>query len=93
MKKIASLIAVALVAAMPNIAVAQDKAPAVAVQAGKMVYANGQRLGAVYRVKPDGSPQVMVSGKLVTVPVATITVDEDGKVLSTMTKAAIMTQR
>lgn len=92
MKKIASLLAVALVAAMPTVAVAQD-APVAAAQPGKMVYANGQRLGAVYRVKPDGSPQVMVAGKLVTVPVASITVGDDGKVMSTMSKAAIMTQR
>jgi hypothetical protein len=59
------------------------------VEAGKMLYAaGGQRLAVVYKVKADGSPQVILDGKLVTVPVATI-VSDNGKATTTLTKSEL----
>jgi hypothetical protein len=58
----------------------------VAVNAGKMLYAsNGQRIAAIYRVTSDGNPQVILNGKLVTVPASTLS-DVNGKVTTSLTK-------
>ena len=64
-------------------------AAAVSVTAGKMIYgANGQRLAAVYRVTAAGAVQVILDGKLVTVPAASLS-DVNGKVTTTLTKAEL----
>jgi hypothetical protein len=53
---------------------------------GKMLLAsNGARLGAVYRVTSDGSAQLIVDGKMVTVPATTLSV-VDGKLTTSLTK-------
>ena len=48
--------------------------------------ANGARLGAVYRVGPDGAAQIIIDGKLVTVPANTISV-ANGKLVTSLTKS------
>lgn len=57
---------------------------------GKMVYgANGQRLAPVYRVNSDGSVQLIMEGRLVTVP-STVLSDVNGKLTSSETKGDLM---
>jgi ABC-type sugar transport system substrate-binding protein len=57
-----------------------------AVVAGKPIFASdGKRIGVVYKVTGNGSAQVIVNGKLVTIPAATITADE-GKYQTSLTK-------
>jgi hypothetical protein len=58
----------------------------VAVNAGKMLYgSNGQRIAAIYRVNAAGAPQVILDGKLVTVPAGTLS-DVNGKITTSLTK-------
>ena len=69
-------------------AAAQDGA-AVA-EKGKMVVAsNGARLGLVYRVAADGSAQMIIDGKLVTIPAATLS-SVDGKLTTNLTKSEVL---
>ncbi|MFA7602724.1 MAG: hypothetical protein WCY29_06925 [Novosphingobium sp.] len=64
-------------------------AAAVTVNAGKMLYSsNGQRVAAIYRVNSDGNPQVILNGKLVTVPAETLS-DVNGKVTTSLTKSEL----
>ena len=61
-------------------AAAQDAASPAAPTAvkGKMlVAANGARLGSIYRVGPDGSAQLIIDGKMVTVPASTFCTLDD----------------
>ena len=59
------------------------------IAAGKMLLAaNGARLGAVYRVTEDGSAQLIVDGKMVTIPAATLSV-VDGKLTTSLSKSDI----
>ena len=61
-------------------------AAAEGVAAGKTIYLNGgKRLGAIYKTTSNGSAQVILDGKLVTIPADTITV-ENGKVQTSLTK-------
>jgi hypothetical protein len=91
MKK--SLFAVALtlaVVASPVLAADAD-APAapVTLQKGKMLLAaDGARLAAVYRVT-DAGPQIILDGRMVTIPADTIKI-VDGKATTTLTKNAVI---
>jgi hypothetical protein len=65
-------------------AVAQE-----AATEGKMLVAsNGARLGAVYRVTDDGSAQLIVDGKMVTVPASTLSV-VDGTLKTSLSKSEV----
>jgi hypothetical protein len=95
MKKLAILALVA--AAAPVAAFAADDsstvraeaAAPVQVSAGKMLYAsNGYRLAPVYRVNAEGNPQVILDGKLVTIPASTLS-DVNGKVTTSLSKKDI----
>ncbi|MBU6267331.1 MAG: hypothetical protein KGN34_07315 [Sphingomonadales bacterium] len=82
MKKIAALFAPVLLAALPGTALADS-----AWHEGQMVYgANGQRIAPIYRVAADGSVQVIIDGKLATIPASALKVD-GGKVVSAKNKA------
>jgi hypothetical protein len=98
MKKFAALAAIATLAvfATPAAFAAESSqsvraatdavAGTVAVNAGKMLYAsNGQRIAAIYRVTAEGNPQVILNGKLVTVPASTLS-DVNGKVTTSLSK-------
>jgi hypothetical protein len=82
---------------LPAAAQAAPDAPAAAAastapvaEKGKMlIAANGARLGAVYRVGPDGSAQIIIDGKLVTVPANTISI-ADGKLTTSLTKSEVI---
>jgi hypothetical protein len=63
---------------------------AAAAEKGKMlVTSNGGRLGTVYRVGPDGSAQIIIDGKLVSVPASTLS-NVDGKLTTSLSKAEIL---
>jgi len=80
-----SWVALVMVAFVSLPAMAQDGAAA----EGKMLVAsNGARLGAVYRVTGDGSAQLIVDGKMVTVPASTISV-VDGKLTTSLSKGEV----
>lgn len=97
MNKFASLAVLAVLAAAPTVASAEEtsqsvraatdaSAAAVAVTAGKMLYsASGQRVAAIYRVNAEGNPQIILNGKLVTVPASSLT-EVGGKVTTSLSK-------
>jgi len=61
-------------------------AGSVALNAGKMLYtSNGQRVAAIYRVTAEGNPQIILNGKLVTVPASSLS-DVNGKVTTSLSK-------
>ena len=67
-----------------------DAAPASVAEKGKMlVAANGARLGAVYRVGADGSAQVIIDGRMVSVPANTLS-SVDGKLTTSLTKSQVL---
>ncbi|MDE2301319.1 MAG: hypothetical protein KGK11_02050 [Sphingomonadales bacterium] len=85
----AALATLATFALVPVAVHAQDGVPAKAAE-GKMVYgANGQRLAPVYRVNGDGSVQLIMEGRLVTIP-ATVLSDVNGKLTSSENKAELL---
>ena len=72
---------------------AAPAATAAVAEKGKMLNsANGARLGAVYRVGPDGAAQIIIDGKLVTVPANTISV-ANGKLVTSLTKSEVLALR
>jgi nitrous oxidase accessory protein NosD len=80
-----SLIALAMAAFISLSATAQ----AVVAEAGKMLQASdGARIGAIYRVSEDGSAQVIINGKMVTVPASTLSV-VDGKLTTSLSKSEV----
>jgi hypothetical protein len=71
-------------------AAAQGTSSTVVAEKGKMlVAANGARLGNIYRVGPDGSPQLIIDGKLVTVPASTLS-SVDGKLTTSLSKSEVI---
>ncbi len=85
---LALLATVTLFAAAP-VALHAETA-AVAVTAGKTLYGpNGGRIASVYRVSADGRVQIILDGKLVTVPSASIS-QLEGKVTTSLTKAELL---
>lgn len=89
MKKFAYLVAVGAFAVSSIAAQAADTAAA----KGKMLYgAGGSRLGTITRVTQDGSAQIIIDGKLVTVPASSISAVE-GKIATTLTKNEVIATR
>ena len=67
-----------------------DAAPASVAEKGKMlVAANGARLGSVYRVGADGSAQLIIDGRMVSVPANTLS-SVDGKLTTSLTKSQVL---
>ncbi|WP_165189691.1 hypothetical protein [Caulobacter soli] len=59
---------------------------------GKLLYdADGKKLAAIYKLDAKGSPQILLEGKMVTVPLATLKKDDD-KFATSLTKKDLMTQ-
>jgi hypothetical protein len=64
-----------------------------AAEKGKVVVSsNGSRLGSVYKVGPDGSAQIIIDGKLVTIPASTLS-NVDGKLTTSLTKSEVLALR
>jgi hypothetical protein len=79
---------VVLMAALVSIPVmAQEK---VATKGKMLVAADGARIGAVYRVTEDGSAQVIIDGKMVSIPANTLSA-ADGKLTTSLTRQEVMT--
>ena len=56
---------------------------------GKLVVTStGARLGAVHRVTDDGSAQLIIEGKMVTIPASTLSL-ADGKLTTSLSKADV----
>ena len=53
-----------------------------------LVSADGVRLGPVYRVSSDGSAQLIVKGKMATVPVTTLSM-VDGRLTTSLSKTDV----
>jgi hypothetical protein len=71
---------VAEAAPAPLAAPAAPAAAAVSVSEGQtIVAANGTRLGRISRLDDSGSPQLIFQGRLVTVPLATLSAGEGGR--------------
>jgi hypothetical protein len=64
-------------------------APVSAVKGSMLISANGSRLAQVYRVGPDGSAQIIIDGKLVTVPASSLSLS-GGKLTTSLTKAQVL---
>lgn len=64
-----------------------------AITEGKMLYTvDGKRLGAIYRVKEDGAVQIILNGKMVTVPASSISV-ANGKIETNLNKPQLLASR
>lgn len=70
-------------------AVTEEAAAPIDLTAGKMLYTgNGYRLAPIYRVAADGNPQVILNGRLVTVPASSLN-SVDGKLTTSLSKKDI----
>ena len=66
---------------------------AAAFARGKMlVAADGARLAPVYRVAPDGSAQIIIEWKVVTIPASTLSM-AGGRLTTTLTKSEVLSLR
>lgn len=88
---VVSLFAVtALSGAVCSVAVADEAQSSVSPVKGSMlVAANGARLAPVYRVGPDGSAQIILEGKMVTIPAATLSM-ASGRLTTSLTKNEVL---
>jgi len=60
---------------------------------GKMLYSTGgKKLAPVYKLDANSAPQILLEGKLVTVPAATLS-EVDGRVETSLTRKDLMTRR
>jgi hypothetical protein len=55
-----------------------------------LVAADGARLAPIYRLSSDGSPQIILDGKLVTVPAASLSM-AGGRLMTSLTKREVLT--
>jgi hypothetical protein len=89
MKSFVVFVSVIAAATAFSVAHAQSSsvgATAVVASKGKMlVAANGARLGSVYRVAADGSPQIIIDGRMVTIPANTLT-EDNGRLVTSLSK-------
>lgn len=93
---LAALATVVTLAVVPTTVFAETQsvrevteAAPVAFNAGTMLYSSaGYRVAPIYRVSADGNPQVILNGRLVTVPASTLST-VDGKVATSLTKKEI----
>jgi len=63
-----------------------------AAKGNMLVTADGSRLAPVYRLSSDGSPQIILDGKMVTVPAATLSV-ASGRLMTSLTKREVLALR
>jgi len=93
-KKILLFLAMSAGIATPILAQAQT-APAntANVEVGKpLVDVDGKRIGAVYRVGEDGAAQVIIDGKMYSVPAATLSMVDD-KLVTSLKKKEVLAKR
>jgi hypothetical protein len=67
-----------------------DSAAAPVAKKGEMLVAsNGARLGAVYRVGADGGAQIIIDGRMVSVPANTLS-NVNGKLTTSLSKSEVL---
>lgn len=95
--KITLPLSLALAAIAPHAAAADEAvqlssaATSAADFKGKMLYTStGDRLAAVYRVGQDGTAQIILNGKMVNVPAASLAA-ADGKLTTSLSKKDLLT--
>jgi hypothetical protein len=85
---IAAGFVIAAQSSIPSIGYAADSAPSVA-RSGQMLYdSSGHRVANVNRVTQNGDAQVILNGRLVTIPGSTLS-QADGKLTTSLSKADI----
>lgn len=91
---IAAVAASVAFAAFTTVTSQPAQAQAVAtVEIGKAIYsADGKKLGSVYKVAKDGAPQIIISGKLITVPASTVSLSDD-RIVTSLTRKDVLTKR
>lgn len=77
------------VIAQEGSSVQPDNSTVTPVKGKMLVAANGARLGLVYRVMPDGSVQVIVEGRMTTIPGSTLSM-ANGELTTTLTKNDVL---
>ena len=78
-------------AALAGVAIAAEPSALAKVLVGKLLYdADGKKLAPIYKLDPNGVPQILLDGKVITVPMSTLT-EVDGKFTTKLTKRELMT--
>ena len=94
MKKFGLIVALSAllpVCALSTAAVAAEPSALAKVLVGKLLYdADGKKLAPIYKLDEKGVPQILLDGKVVTVPMSTLT-EVDGKFTTKLTKRDLMT--
>ena len=81
---------VTLSGAVYSVSAAEGAAtPVSPVKGSMLVAANGARLAPVYRVGTDGSAQIIIEGKMVTIPAATLSM-AGGRLTTSLTKNEVL---
>jgi hypothetical protein len=90
-KRSSFVVSLCALAALSGVAQASDSAaaPVSAVKGNMLIAADGARLAPVYRVGADGSPQIILDGKMVTIPAATLSMTS-GKLTTSLTKREVL---
>jgi hypothetical protein len=83
------LTAAGLASAKDDAASAASAASAVAAKGKVLVAADGARLGTVYRVGSDGAVQMIIGGKMITVPASTLS-SVDGRLVTSLSKNEVL---
>ena len=84
---------VVLSGAVCSVAAAEDAPASVSPVKGSMlVAANGARLAPVYRVGADGSAQIILEGRMVTIPAAKLSM-AGGRLTTSLTKNEVLALR
>ena len=63
--------------------------PVSPVKGSMLIAANGARLAPVYRVGADGAAQIIIEGKMVTIPANTLSMT-GGKLTTSLTKSEVL---
>lgn len=104
MKIIMPLAALATVAMAPTAAVASESSQSVEaateeaaqkldISRGTMLYgAEGNRIERIYRVTSSGDAQLIIDGKMITVPASTLS-EADGKLTTSLSKREVSSAR
>ncbi len=94
MKKFGLIVALSAllpVCALSTAAVAAEPSALAKVLVGKLLYdADGKKLAPIYKLDANGVPQILLAGKVVTVPMSSLT-EVDGKFTTKLTLRDLMT--
>ena len=90
-RSVVSLCALVTLLGTVHVASSADagSAPVGAVKGSMLIAADGARLAPVYRVGPDGSPQIIIEGKLRTIPATTLSLSS-GRLTTSLTKREVL---